>query len=1379
MAAQGPPWGPGGALWGAPGCCSALLQKLSNTSSSNRSSSTSSSLQVPQVPTGQGCRELGAPTAAPGGSTAVSSKFSGRNKLQQQQQWKQQQQRQQQQQWLQQQEQRISDAHLQKGGSWGPGQSVHPATATGAAGTTGTVVATGAAALSCPAQPYARFLQLFGVNPVAVSSLEAAIGTDEEQLVLLELLLLLPHAMSGPPVNPAGVSTLLHHNFDNPAPAAAGVGAAAAAEAGASEMPLPLRKVLLLLLAAFHPHRQHQQGGSFLVQQQQLNRAPAVAAAIKTAAEGLKEVPLPQPICPAVSNLLLVLVLLLLSCLVLLLAQIVSPQVAAAFPLLELQAHAAQRACLQLQQHLQQGNHKASMQQQEQGALAVGPSLMRTVECLIRPRFHSLLPATACIAELGLCSSLKNCLGGDSFQRLQLRRLCCFFGEVFDSANPGLSVLLMQKALQAIQLQAEILATPEALLLLGGIRKLQTQLPPAFQASQPVDFHLLQLQLWPSLSGSLSCLPVEALLQVAEVYLHSALLCAVSEAALAPLQTQSYRHLVPQCRRLEPYVAALSLRSPLQQELLGALLRRLDSFELHHAANLCSALLPFTELWGDLHPLERQAGVVTPSGPPASTRAAAAAPGEAGYEAAAESSGSMRLPPLQVMGVSHAVLTEPAEATSCLCRAEKSRGAASVLSNFVLRFLSAYFGSATQQREGGQQLHAYPNGGETLSAERPTEEDRRALAAHLGPEPLLAGKLMLQTLSTEAFTAIARIATAYGYRNYPLERLLLQAAAERLQRPLSPVAVSALLLLPTPAAPPPSLVRGLEIQLRRLCEDCTDLEQLLEVGVSLQRGWGSTLLGAFQLRHHVLRIAAGCRPQFLGETEEEEDLGPQRDCVLKLEHVPKLLSLFGVHSEETAANGSCSNPSHPAGGNRLSPISPSASGLVSAVRGFPAAAFVSPPESLSLALRVLLPALYSRRLTPQDLRALLTPLVDIPNLKEMVLHAKETAPQSRLALLPDAVAHVILEAPATARDGLQHLSPLLRLVTALCLEPAVYIPPLLTALQQFAVQSLRFEDAASLFSALLECQGCTGQEASLQRLISWGLGVTSPQLTALSSSLLQQWQQQKYQGHFARGDNADTQQQPPSIEGGLDDETEVAILHCLLTGECFSDTVFPCLCLCLLSLLADELVQHPRRLLCVLASRVRGTLPPLSPSVYCALYEAFQSLHLLGGASSGIDIQQYEDLAAFCEQDTPKAFWHQQQRLLLTSFVSSALYVQLKEALEAAELPGLQPLLTTCGFCHFAAAAKPVTNLKGPPVAGLAFVCVPEEDTVAASSQGHPLLLQQQHLQQCSGRSRLLLRLLQKTNWAAVPIFLHQWIRLPSVELRAAHLKALTTGEAA
>lgn len=185
---------------------------------------------------------------------------------------------------------------------------------------------------------------------------------------------------------------------------------------------------------------------------------------------------------------------------------------------------------------------------------------------------------------------------------------------------------------------------------------------------------------------------------------------------------------------------------------------------------------------------------------------------------------------------------------------------------------------------------------------------------------------------------------------------------------------------------------------------------------------------------HVLRIAAGCRPQFLGETEEEEDLGPQRDCVLKLEHVPKLLSLFGVHSEETAANGSCSNPSHPAGGNRLSPISPFASGLVSAVRGFPAAAFVSPPESLSLALRVLLPALYSRRLTPQDLRALLTPLVDIPNLKEMVLHAKETAPQSRLALLPDAVAHVILEAPATARDGLQYVQctpPSLRLLICL------------------------------------------------------------------------------------------------------------------------------------------------------------------------------------------------------------------------------------------------------------------------------------------------------------------------------------------------------------
>lgn len=163
----------------------------------------------------------------------------------------------------------------------------------------------------------------------------------------------------------------------------------------------------------------------------------------------------------------------------------------------------------------------------------------------------------------------------------------------------------------------------------------------------------------------------------------------------------------------------------------------------------------------------------------------------------------------------------------------------------------------------------------------------------------------------------------------------------------------------------------------------------------------------------------------------------------------------------------------------------------------------------------------------------------------------------RFSLLPSVQAAALAVVAAARR----HLSPLLRLVTALCLEPAVYIPPLLTALQQFAVQSLRFEvglaallslkglvlsgpvvclllcpcnvfsphgllkchrvsldstqavslvlfsicylvflhprfvasisdfgllqDAASLFSALLECQGCTGQEASLQRLISW------------------------------------------------------------------------------------------------------------------------------------------------------------------------------------------------------------------------------------------------------------------------------------------------------
>ena len=77
-----------------------------------------------------------------------------------------------------------------------------------------------------------------------------------------------------------------------------------------------------------------------------------------------------------------------------------------------------------------------------------------------------------------------------------------------------------------------------------------------------------------------------------------------------------------------------------------------------------------------------------------------------------------------------------------------------------------------------------------------------------------------------------------------------------------------------------------------------------------------------------------------------------------------------------------------------------------------------------------------------------------------------------------------------------------------------------------------------------------------------------------------------------------------------------------------------------------------------------------------------------------------------------------------------------------------------------AAAAASVGDSTQPPVAGLAFVCVPKEDTVAVSPQGAPLLQQQQHQQQqqqqCCGRSRLLLRLLQKANWAAVPIFIEQ-----------------------
>lgn len=77
--------------------------------------------------------------------------------------------------------------------------------------------------------------------------------------------------------------------------------------------------------------------------------------------------------------------------------------------------------------------------------------------------------------------------------------------------------------------------------------------------------------------------------------------------------------------------------------------------------------------------------------------------------------------------------------------------------------------------------------------------------------------------------------------------------------------------------------------------------------------------------------------------------------------------------------------------------------------------------------------------------------------------------------------------------------------------------------------------------------------------------------------------------------------------------------------------------------------------------------------------------------------------------------------------------------------------------CPGAGAAVSATKQVGPPVAGLALVCVPEEETLLLPQQGGPLLLlYQQQLQQCCGRSRLLLQLLHRAGWATIPIWMEQ-----------------------
>lgn len=70
-----------------------------------------------------------------------------------------------------------------------------------------------------------------------------------------------------------------------------------------------------------------------------------------------------------------------------------------------------------------------------------------------------------------------------------------------------------------------------------------------------------------------------------------------------------------------------------------------------------------------------------------------------------------------------------------------------------------------------------------------------------------------------------------------------------------------------------------------------------------------------------------------------------------------------------------------------------------------------------------------------------------------------------------------------------------------------------------------------------------------------GLGVEAAPLPALACSLLQQWQQQKY-GEGA-GVSSDRQVQQ-LLDGGLPDEAEVELIHCLLTGQRFSPRCVLC-----------------------------------------------------------------------------------------------------------------------------------------------------------------------------------------------------------------------------
>ncbi|OEH78707.1 hypothetical protein cyc_03073 [Cyclospora cayetanensis] len=1101
-----------------------------------------------------------------------------------------------------------------------------------------------AAALQSPA---AALLQLAVPRTAAdVDTLETAAGNEDDLLMLLQLLLQLPSAAAGRPLNTAEAfqHSARYDAYNTEASRASTQAEATASVSELSEqVSFQLSSSLLLLLAAFHPQRPLLSLGTLPPLQQRLASAPAVLDAIRTAVEALEKGPLTQPI---------------------------------------------------------------------------GFAILQWTLDLIATTLFTLTR-------------------GAQFPQLELEALCRLFADAFDPAHPGLTVLLMQKALDAIRFRAEAVGAPEALLLLRGIRKLQVTLPSKLHAPLTIDLPLLQLQLWPSLRSHFLTLPTDSLLEVAAVYLHSAFVAEVLYSGASKMQTLPYGSFQYQCARLEPYAASLVLGSPLQHELLRSIDSRLSTMELHHAAALCRT----------------------------------------------------------VLGLS------PAAQLPTNTLPEIDGGSMTVLWEFGSAFLQKYFGTPTRASEAGAGFtEGLLEGSSSRTAVGVAEHPHGALQ----PEHLLAGRQMLRCLSTDDFVDIIRVMNGYGYRNESVERLLLQEAAERLETPLSPSSVSALLQLPTPRVPPPALVRAFELQLQRFCDNCTALEPLLQLSASLHDGWRGSLLSRFRLQHHVERLAAASLPESSAPTEATQgDVGPW----LLLQHVPSLLAF--VSKSEDGARGSFADPCLLAAGETSLAQRGGSQGssvpTVSPAKLSPSdckAAEQPPPAALSLALRVLLPALYTRHLQPEDLGALLCPLAQCPLLGEYVAAARETAPQSRLALLPDAIGNLILQISETTMDGIQHISPLLRLIKILGMDSGVYVHPLLSALQRSSLQSLHFEDATDLLSALLQSR--VRHEPLLQRLISWlsstlvaapvlpasasvallaclrccsGLGYESEQLVAVACSLLQQWQQQKYGNHSGI---APDRQQQQLLEGGLTDETEVSLLHCLLTGEHFSDTATACFRLCV------ENIRDG-----VQAARVRGGPPPHSPALYYEVYEATLALQELASRLLALNSKDDEALLAFCQHDLPKAFWHRRERLLLESFLSSPAFVEIRAALTSANLQGLQPLITSCGFCHFAATAKPgmsevvAADVSGTakkqadsPVAGLALVCVPEEETLLLPQQcGTLLLLHQQHLQRSCGRSRLLLRLLHQTGWASVPIWMDQWRQLPDAAARVSYLRALTNEE--